>query len=189
MIKFLSSLSLLSLALVGHAAAQDVTRFGLIGSDFPIAESVVVPAGAELVFVSGAVPAAIIEGGDRSDTATFGDMETQTVSVLSRIKTRLERLGLDMGDVVMLRAYLVGEGEPARMDFAGFMRGYTQFFGTEEQPNLPSRSALQLAGLAAPGWLIEIEVVAANAPCQISCEKDDTIDASAETSMEGEVSE
>ncbi|MGB3769286.1 MAG: hypothetical protein WA947_22230 [Phormidesmis sp.] len=48
----------------------------------------------------------------------------------------------------------------AAFGFAGFMAGYTQFFGTEEQPNLPSRSAMQIAGLVNPGWLVEIEVVA-----------------------------
>jgi enamine deaminase RidA (YjgF/YER057c/UK114 family) len=41
------------------------------------------------------------------------------------------------------------------------MAGYTQFFGTAEQPNLPARSAFQVAALAAPGALVEIEVVAA----------------------------
>ena len=32
-------------------------------------------------------------------------------------------------------------GDPAKggnMDFAGFMEGYRQFFGTPEQPNLPA---------------------------------------------------
>ena len=40
------------------------------------------------------------------------------------------------------------------------MRGYKQFFGTDEQPNLPSRSAFQVAGLANPNYLVEIEVTA-----------------------------
>ncbi|MEG3767127.1 Rid family hydrolase, partial [Alteromonas sp. 14N.309.X.WAT.G.H12] len=68
---------------------------------------------------------------------------------------------LTMKDVVKMQAFLVGDPNlDGRMDFAGFMRGYTQFFGTEEQPNLPSRSALQIAGLANPGFLVEIEVTA-----------------------------
>jgi enamine deaminase RidA (YjgF/YER057c/UK114 family) len=46
------------------------------------------------------------------------------------------------------------------MDFDGFMKGYTKFFGTKEQPNLPTRSVIQVAGLANPVWLIEIEVTA-----------------------------
>ena len=41
------------------------------------------------------------------------------------------------------------------------MRAYRKYFGTEAQPNLPARSAFQVAGLAAPGMLVEIEVVLA----------------------------
>ncbi len=64
---------------------------------------------------------------------------------------------LNMG----FRLNLVGDpNNDGNMDFAGFMEGYTQFFGTEEQPNLPARSAMQVAGLVNPGWLVEIEVVA-----------------------------
>ncbi len=155
-------LGALMIAASGNVAAHEVKRNKTPGSDFPIAQSVQVPGGTELVFVSGAVPRPIVEGGDRNDPATFGDTEAQTVSVLKEIESRLNRLGLDLGNVVMMRAYLVGTPETGgRMDFAGFMRGYTQFFGTEEQPNLPSRSAFQIAGLALPSWYVEIEVVAA----------------------------
>ena len=48
-----------------------------------------------------------------------------------------------------------------RMDFGGFMEAYTQYFGTEEQLNLPARSAVQVAGLARPGMLVEVEVILA----------------------------
>lgn len=173
--------------LASAASAQEVVRYGIEGSDFPISESVAVPPGAETVFVSGAVPRAIVEGGDRTDTATFGDMEAQTVSVLEAIEARLERLGLGMGDVVMMRAYLVGEGQDDLMDFAGFMRGYTQFFGTADQPNLPARSALQVAGLAAPGWLVEIEVVAARVPCGATCTPFRGTEGAPIVEMEGEI--
>jgi enamine deaminase RidA (YjgF/YER057c/UK114 family) len=40
------------------------------------------------------------------------------------------------------------------------MEGYRQFYGTAAQPNLPARSALQVAALANPGYLVEIEVTA-----------------------------
>ncbi|WP_104018640.1 Rid family hydrolase [Roseovarius nitratireducens] len=45
-------------------------------------------------------------------------------------------------------------------EFSGFMEGYIQHFGTEEQPDLPTRSVFEVAGLANPAWLVEIEVVA-----------------------------
>jgi len=70
-------------------------------------------------------------------------------------------MGLEMKDVVKMQAFVVGD--PARdgkIDFAGFMEGYKQFFGTKEQPNLPARSTVKVAGLVNPGWLIEIEVTA-----------------------------
>jgi len=41
------------------------------------------------------------------------------------------------------------------------MAAYTQFFGTAAQPNKPSRSTVQVAGLVAPGALVEVDVVAA----------------------------
>jgi enamine deaminase RidA (YjgF/YER057c/UK114 family) len=66
-----------------------------------------------------------------------------------------------MGDVVKMQVFLVGDPDKGgKMDFAGFMQGYTQFFGSKEQPNLPTRSVFQVAGLANPGFLVEIEVTA-----------------------------
>ncbi len=150
----------------GAASANEaVIRHPIPGSDFPIAEAVSIRAGSDLVFVSGAVPRAVVEGGDPADPATFGDTEAQTKTVLEAISARLERAGMGPGDVVMMRVYLVGDPKfGGRMDFAGLMRGYSQFYGTPEQPNLPARSAIQVAGLAQPGWLVEIDVVAAKAP-------------------------
>jgi enamine deaminase RidA (YjgF/YER057c/UK114 family) len=51
-------------------------------------------------------------------------------------------------------------GMGGKLDFAGMMASYTQFFGTKEQPNKPARSAFQVAALAAPWALLEIEVIA-----------------------------
>jgi enamine deaminase RidA (YjgF/YER057c/UK114 family) len=81
---------------------------------------------------------------------------------LNTIKATLARLGLTMSDVVKMTIFMVGDpAKDNKMDFAGMMAGYKQFFGTAEQPNKPSRSAVQVAALAAPGALIEIEVIAA----------------------------
>jgi enamine deaminase RidA (YjgF/YER057c/UK114 family) len=46
------------------------------------------------------------------------------------------------------------------MDFKAFMEGYNQFFGGAQR-NLPARSVVGVAALANPGFLVEIEVVAA----------------------------
>jgi enamine deaminase RidA (YjgF/YER057c/UK114 family) len=66
-----------------------------------------------------------------------------------------------MGDVVMMRVFLVAPPGEKQMDFPGMMRGYGAFFGTAEQPRKPARSTMQVAGLVDPGWLVEIEVTAA----------------------------
>jgi enamine deaminase RidA (YjgF/YER057c/UK114 family) len=89
-------------------------------------------------------------------------MQTQTVSVLTSIKATLARLGLGMGDVVKMTVFMVADPtKDNKLDFAGLMAGYTQFFGTTEQPNKPARSAVQVAALVSPGALLEIEVIAA----------------------------
>lgn len=145
----------------GSATAQDVVRHKIPDSDFPIAQAVEVPAGKTTVYVSGAVPPVVDESAEKNSLATYGDTRTQTESVFKSIDGTLKRLGLKMGDVIKMQVFLVGDpAQGGKMDFAGFMEGYTQFFGTQAQPNLPSRSVVQVAGLANPGFLVEIEVTA-----------------------------
>ncbi len=153
-------LALLVLA-PSFAAGADVVRHKIPNSNFPIAAAVEVPAGRTTVYLSGAVPPVANADEPADSIAAYGDTEAQTVAVLGRIKAQLEGMGLAMGDVVKMQVFLVGDPEKAgRMDFAGFMKGYVQFFGTEEQPNLPARSTMQVAALANPGFLVEIEVTA-----------------------------
>ncbi|HEX2888255.1 RidA family protein [Vineibacter terrae] len=142
------------------AVAQDITRHKIPNSDFPIALAVEVPAGKTTVYVSGAVPPVADDKAARNTVAAYGDTKTQTVGVLKAIEGTLKRLGLSMRDVVKMQVFLVGDPAKGGMDFAGFMDGYKQFFGTAEQPNLPARSVMQVAGLVNPGWLVEIEVTA-----------------------------
>src|SRR5271155_1814269 len=91
--------------------------------------------------------------------AVYGNTETQTMSTLTKIQATLKAEGLTMSDVVMMHVYLAGD--PAngnKMDFAGMMASYSRFFGTKEQPNKPGRSTVQVAALAAPWAMVEIEV-------------------------------
>lgn len=151
----------LGIMLSGQAFAQDVIRHKTPGSDFPIAQAVEVPAGKTTVYLSGAVPTVVDEKAEKNTIAAYGDTKTQTETVLKSIEKSLASLDLKMSDVVKMQVFLVGDPEKGgKMDFAGFMEGYTQFFGTEEQPNLPSRSVMQVAALASPAWLVEIEVTA-----------------------------
>lgn len=145
---------------VAPALAQNIVRHKIPNSDFPIALAVEVPAGKTTVYVSGQVPAVVDDKAPRTAVAAFGDTKTQTVSVLKAIERALKGMNLSMGDVVKMQVFLVGDPAKGSMDFAGFMEGYKQFFGTAEQPNLPARSVMQVAGLVNPGWLVEIEVTA-----------------------------
>ncbi|MCC4597150.1 RidA family protein [Xanthomonas campestris pv. phormiicola] len=150
-----------ALSLPALAGAAEIVRHKIPNSDFPISAAVEIPAGKTTVYLSGAVPRPIDPSAPKDSPAAYGDTKAQTISVLSQLKAQLEGMGLGMGDVVKMQAFLVGD--PAlggKMDFAGFMEGYRQFFGTPEQPNLPSRSAFQIAALGNPLYRIEIEVVA-----------------------------
>ncbi len=144
------------------AKAADVVRHKLPNnSTFPIAAAVEVPAGATTVYLSGTVPPVADAEAPANTVAAYGNTQAQTVSVLKAIEAQLKGLGLSMGDVVKMQVFLVGD--PAldgRMDFGGFMKGYSEFFGTAAQPNLPVRSTMQVAALANPGFLVEIEVTA-----------------------------
>jgi enamine deaminase RidA (YjgF/YER057c/UK114 family) len=140
-------------------------RYPIPNGNFPIALAVEIPPGHSLVYVSGQVPTLVNPEADRSSVAAWGDTRVQSTNVLVRIEEILRDLRLGMDDVVKMQVFLVGD--PAlegRMDFRGFMQAYVEFFGTEAQPNLPARSVMQVAGLANPGWLVEIEVVAVRPP-------------------------
>ena len=155
---------LLALLLLAPSLAlgSDVVRHKLPNnSTFPIAAAVEVPAGRTTVYLSGAVPPVANADAPANSVDAYGDTEAQTVAVLDRIQAQLEGMGLAMGDVVKMQVFLVGDpGNDGNMDFAGFMKGYSRYFGTEAQPNLPARSTMQVAALANPGFLVEIEVTA-----------------------------
>lgn len=146
--------------LLGVAAAQaDIVRYPIPNSTFPIAQAVKVTGDSVITYVSGQVPPVINKDADPQTPQAYGDVKTQTVGVLNRIKQILEGQGLGMADVIKMQVFLVHDAR-APMDFKAFMEGYTQFFGGA-QPNLPARSVIGIASLANPGFLVEIEVVAA----------------------------
>ncbi|MDZ7669638.1 MAG: RidA family protein [Gammaproteobacteria bacterium] len=144
------------------AAMADVTRYPLPNSDFPIAQAVEIPAGTTLVYHSGMVPRPANPEAERYTREFWGNTETQALSVFARLEESLAAKDLTFSDVVKMQVFLVGVPEKSgAMDFDGFMNAYRRYFGSEDQPNLPARSAFQVAGLAAPGMLVEVEVVLA----------------------------
>jgi enamine deaminase RidA (YjgF/YER057c/UK114 family) len=154
----IASVCLLAAGASAAAQAADVVRHSN-GTNFPIARAVEVPAGKTIYFHSGMTPAPLDAKAAPGSPEYWGDTKTQTLSVFARIKESLDKLGLGFGDVVAMTVYLVGDpAKGGRMDFEGMMAAYSTFFGTKEQPNLPARSTVQVAGLVQPGMLVEIEV-------------------------------
>ena len=152
----------LSALTMGAARAQNVVRLPVPNSDFPISAAVTVKSGTDLVFLSGALAPVIDANAPKGSQAAYGDTATQTAGALERIKETLGRMGLGMGDVIKMTVFLAGDASKGgKMDFPGLMTGYTKYFGTKDQPNKPARRAGQGAALAAPGALVEIEVIAA----------------------------
>jgi len=131
----------------------------------PILVGALVPPGASLFYLSGQVPDQVDTTKPKDDPKSYGDTKTQTLSVLTKIKAALEEQKLSLSDVIKLTVYLVGDPEKGgKMDFKGFSEAYAQQFGTQAQPNIVARTTVQVAALANPAFLVEIEATAAKAP-------------------------
>ena len=151
-------LPLLAVALIGSltASAQKTQRIPLPPSqnpsnaDLPIAAAVWA---GDTLYVSGWLD---------PDMKADSDTKSQTAGILKDIQKLLESQKLTLGDVVMMRVYLGGDpAKGGKMDFDGMMAGYTQFFGTRDQPNKPARTTVQVvlpAGVR--GALVEIDLIA-----------------------------
>jgi enamine deaminase RidA (YjgF/YER057c/UK114 family) len=121
-----------------------------------------VRAGTDTVYLTGLLPSVVNPNALKGSFESYGDTETQTTTILVRIKAMLGKLGFDVGDIVKMTIYMVGDpSKENKMDFEGMMSAYRRNFGTPEQPNRPARTAIQVAALSRPGALLEIEVVAA----------------------------
>ena len=122
------------------------------------------PANADLP-IAGAVWAGntlYVSGWLDPDRKTHPDTKSQTVGLFEDIQKFLVSQKLTLGDVVSMHVYLgnnpATDGKP---DFSGMMAGYTQFFGTKDQPNKPSRTVVQVVlPASASGALIEIDLIA-----------------------------
>ena len=115
----------------------------------------------DTLYVSGQVPDPVKPAAQGAPAVYASDTRTQSENVFRKIEGILKEQGLGMSDVVMMHVYLVGDPNMGgKMDFAGMMAAYTQFFGSAAQPNKPARSTVQVASLVAPGALVEIEVIA-----------------------------
>src|SRR5207248_884020 len=119
------------------ASAQNTKRIPLPASqnpsnaDLPIAAAVWA---GDTLYVSGWLDPEI---------KTHPDTRSQTEGILKDLQKFLETQKLTLGDVVMMHVYLGGDpAKDGKSDFAGMMAGYTQFFGTKDQPNKPARTTV-----------------------------------------------
>lgn len=109
--------------------------------------------------------------------------EAQSINVLRQIKANLAAVGLTPANVISMRAYLSDPPGAGIADFAGWNRAYRQFYANTDlatgaavpvplgtaapappmdvNPARPSRVTLEIENLPVPGWLVEVEVVAA----------------------------
>ncbi len=82
-----------------------------------------------------------------------GSIETQTREVLESIARQLTKLGSDPSRILMATIYLVDMA-----DYAGMNAVWDAW---TPPGSAPARACIQVAGLADPGWRIEIALTAA----------------------------
>ena len=105
----------------------------------------------KLVFVSG-----ILARDSKGEIVGKGDMAAQIRQVFDNIKTALAAAGATMADIVKLNTYLVAE---VSQDDLPKMRAIRDRYLNKEKP--PASTLVVVSRLARPGWLIEIEAIAA----------------------------
>ena len=133
----------------------------LCAATLPASAQRIVPPGFTTFYFSGTTADPINAALPPGAPGRMGDTVQQADNILSKLQGMLAAKGLGFGDVVAAHVFLVGD--PAKgdqIDFAGLNGEWAKRFGTPDQPNRPSRSALQVR-LPTPGALVEIELTAA----------------------------
>ncbi|MET0273764.1 MAG: Rid family hydrolase [Phenylobacterium sp.] len=149
-----------ALALSLLAGAAQAQNLHVNPANSAISRAVKVPAGSEMLYVSGITPRPTNAGAPAGTAPVFPDTKAQVASILSQIGEILTGQGYTWEDVVMMRVLLVGDpAKGGKMDFAGMMESYNAIYAPLK--NKPARITSQVAALVAPGMLAEIEVQAA----------------------------
>jgi enamine deaminase RidA (YjgF/YER057c/UK114 family) len=104
-----------------------------------------------IVYISGQVPS------DASGKLIGeGNFEAQVEQVFRNLKIAIEAAGGTMADIVKLNIFLVAEFDQADLPK---LRAVRDRYVNVEQP--PASTLLVVSRLARPGWLVEIEAIAA----------------------------
>ena len=85
-----------------------------------------------------------------------GDFEAQAERVFANVKLAVEAAGATMADIVKMNTYIVASVDPADVPKMRAVRG--RYFGSGTPP---ASTLVYVSRLAQPGWMIEVEVVAA----------------------------
>lgn len=153
--------TVLSAVFVQPTAQAEIQRVPLENSKANILQAVRIGAGTEVIYFSGLLPSPSNAGAPQHELKATGDTKAQAEAVFTRLKNTLASQGLSLGDVIQLRIFLVADPKTKALDFNGLQQAYLQFFGTPEQPNIPTRTTVGAASLVLPSALIEIEAIAA----------------------------
>ncbi len=115
----------------------------------------------DIYYLSGQLPSPSKPADRATNTpAVWGTTNEQADNAFQKVAAGLKEQGLGMGDVVMMRVYMVA-APAGTLDFAGMNAAYNKYFGTADQPNKPARTTVQVAALVTAGALLEVEVQAA----------------------------
>ena len=107
--------------------------------------------GGTLVYIAGQVSA------DASGQLVGeGNLEAQAEQVFKNLKAAVEAAGGSMADLVRINTYLVAEVDGSEVPK---LRAVRDRYVNVEKP--PASTLVTVTRLARPGWLIEIEAVAA----------------------------
>ena len=117
----------------------------------PVGYSHVAKVTGTLIYVAGQVSA------DASGKLVGeGDLEAQAEQVFKNLKLAIESAGGTMADIVKMNVYLVAEVDPAEVPK---FRAIRDRYVSTQTP--PASTLVVVSRLARPGWLVEIEAIAA----------------------------
>ncbi len=107
--------------------------------------SVEVRPNARYLFISG-------QSGVRADGSLAGDLAAQAEQTFANIGAVLADAGMEAAHLVKIVTFIVGD-----QDLTGYREARARFLGDAR----PAATLVKVSGLAVPGWLIEVEAVAA----------------------------
>lgn len=105
------------------------------------------PAGSRILHVAGEI-------GVRPDGTLPTTLEGQVEQLMQNFKAILASAGMGFDDIVKVQAYCL-----SREDIFTYAHARNKYFSG----NPPATTAIVVAGLASPDWLIEVDMVAARA--------------------------